>query len=156
MFSYLLITFYWIWWIILGLWHLWVAMFRTSSVELVMLCFRLWVDVGLMYWPDILLNTYYILNLAVLNTCSMESSCVQHFDLLSCVMVDDIYYYSILWTRLSIIPNVLQFVNHAYFFFPTGTTEKTNLVIDVETKWECHVYIFVKQMTQLVKKVSLL
>jgi hypothetical protein len=45
------------------------------------------------------------------------------------------------------IQNVLLFANYACFVLPTGTMEKKNLVIDVETKSEHDVYVFVKQMT---------
>jgi len=49
------------------------------------------------------------------------------------------------------LQNVL-FANYTCFLLPTGTTMKKNLVIDVETKWERDVYIFVKQiMTRLLE-----
>ena len=94
MLSYVLITFYWN--LVNHAWA-YVTMFRTSSVELLMLCFRsvcqlcVGPDVGLMYWlywtctiePSCV--EHVLCNQAVLNICQMLASCIG-FDLLKCAI----------------------------------------------------------------------
>ena len=159
MLSYLIITFYWIWWIMFGLmcghvlnpqcWTSYVV-FQTLILS-TMCCTRWYVAscIGLICWTC-------SIDLALMNMFYGIKLCSTLQPVISCVMVIIIYCYIILWSHLSMLQNILLFTTHACFVLPTGTTEKINLAIDVETKWERDVYIFVKQMTQLVKKVSLL